>query len=389
MYYDDEAEALEEQGEWLRAAELWYRAGYELRAKECIKNLDLEEQLSFWVKRGEDTEAELVVSEIEESMDLDDQIRILEKYGFFIEAINAKFKKNREIDEKDLNVLLAEGYYFDAINYMKKSKKIDLSKVEQILVSAFLSNEVNKKDLELLLQDAKQIYQAEDKLTEFYTKILPKLGKIDEAIKYLESIEVPTPEETIALALLYEKEKKYQKVEELYRKPGFEPLLVKYLLERRKEDEAKKVLKNLRKDSCGIEILEQFLDESCKTGKYIDEYILLEDILGNYEKEAQILEKLGRNDEAAKIYEKAGDIDLKKISYEKSLSNQKAWSGNSMNVQDNANLKCPNCGKPIQSSFALCPYCGYCLTIKSKKCPGCGKEVEFDWKICPYCGGKL
>jgi DNA-directed RNA polymerase subunit RPC12/RpoP len=44
---------------------------------------------------------------------------------------------------------------------------------------------------------------------------------------------------------------------------------------------------------------------------------------------------------------------------------------------------CPGCGRPVQSVYVACPYCG---TSLSKKCAQCGKPAELDWKVCPYCG---
>jgi len=48
-----------------------------------------------------------------------------------------------------------------------------------------------------------------------------------------------------------------------------------------------------------------------------------------------------------------------------------------------AAANCPGCGRPVQSVYVACPYCG---TSLSKKCAHCGKPAEPDWKVCPYCG---
>ncbi len=48
-----------------------------------------------------------------------------------------------------------------------------------------------------------------------------------------------------------------------------------------------------------------------------------------------------------------------------------------------SSANCPGCGRPVQSVYVACPYCG---TSLSKKCAQCGKPAELDWKVCPYCG---
>jgi uncharacterized membrane protein YvbJ len=47
---------------------------------------------------------------------------------------------------------------------------------------------------------------------------------------------------------------------------------------------------------------------------------------------------------------------------------------------------CSKCGKEVQDSWKLCPYCGEVL---NKTCPNCGKEVKSDWVNCPFCGTAL
>lgn len=44
---------------------------------------------------------------------------------------------------------------------------------------------------------------------------------------------------------------------------------------------------------------------------------------------------------------------------------------------------CPNCAKPVRSTYVACPHCG---TSLAKTCAGCGKRADADWKVCPYCG---
>ncbi len=47
---------------------------------------------------------------------------------------------------------------------------------------------------------------------------------------------------------------------------------------------------------------------------------------------------------------------------------------------------CPSCGKSVNMSWAVCPYCANPL---DNHCPACGKDIEPDWLACPYCGERL
>lgn len=49
-------------------------------------------------------------------------------------------------------------------------------------------------------------------------------------------------------------------------------------------------------------------------------------------------------------------------------------------------LRCPSCEKPINGSYANCPYCGLSL---GRECRSCGKSVDLDWRVCAYCGRQL
>lgn len=46
-------------------------------------------------------------------------------------------------------------------------------------------------------------------------------------------------------------------------------------------------------------------------------------------------------------------------------------------------FNCPRCGKTLELSFSVCPYCQQDLT--PKECKECGKKLDPLWKICPYC----
>jgi RNA polymerase subunit RPABC4/transcription elongation factor Spt4 len=47
--------------------------------------------------------------------------------------------------------------------------------------------------------------------------------------------------------------------------------------------------------------------------------------------------------------------------------------------------KCPSCGKAVEETFMVCPYC---QTKLKGKCANCEQMLERDWVACPYCGAK-
>jgi RNA polymerase subunit RPABC4/transcription elongation factor Spt4 len=49
-------------------------------------------------------------------------------------------------------------------------------------------------------------------------------------------------------------------------------------------------------------------------------------------------------------------------------------------------LKCPSCGKSVDSEYVKCPYCGKML---KGTCTRCGKVVNPDWESCPYCSTNI
>jgi RNA polymerase subunit RPABC4/transcription elongation factor Spt4 len=44
---------------------------------------------------------------------------------------------------------------------------------------------------------------------------------------------------------------------------------------------------------------------------------------------------------------------------------------------------CPECQRPIEHDFLLCPHCH---TSLRRRCGGCDRVVDMTWSICPYCG---
>ncbi|MEI6179413.1 MAG: zinc ribbon domain-containing protein, partial [Chloroflexales bacterium] len=44
---------------------------------------------------------------------------------------------------------------------------------------------------------------------------------------------------------------------------------------------------------------------------------------------------------------------------------------------------CPECQRPIEPDFVLCPHC---LTALRRRCGGCQRVVDLTWSVCPYCG---
>ncbi|MBI4361582.1 MAG: zinc ribbon domain-containing protein [Euryarchaeota archaeon] len=48
---------------------------------------------------------------------------------------------------------------------------------------------------------------------------------------------------------------------------------------------------------------------------------------------------------------------------------------------------CPQCLKPVNPEFTVCPYCG--ANLHSQTCPKCSKPIQPDFAVCPYCGTNL
>jgi RNA polymerase subunit RPABC4/transcription elongation factor Spt4 len=44
---------------------------------------------------------------------------------------------------------------------------------------------------------------------------------------------------------------------------------------------------------------------------------------------------------------------------------------------------CPECQRPIEPDFILCPHCN---TSLRRRCDGCARVVDLTWSVCPYCG---
>jgi len=55
-------------------------------------------------------------------------------------------------------------------------------------------------------------------------------------------------------------------------------------------------------------------------------------------------------------------------------------------VRANGRTTCGSCGRPVQSEYKVCPYCGHRL---EQACPACGKPVSAEWKVCPHCEHRL
>ncbi|WP_129673401.1 zinc ribbon domain-containing protein [Candidatus Chloroploca sp. Khr17] len=43
---------------------------------------------------------------------------------------------------------------------------------------------------------------------------------------------------------------------------------------------------------------------------------------------------------------------------------------------------CPECQRPVEPDFILCPHCQAHLR---RRCPGCDRVVDLTWSVCPYC----
>lgn len=46
---------------------------------------------------------------------------------------------------------------------------------------------------------------------------------------------------------------------------------------------------------------------------------------------------------------------------------------------------CPNCFKPIEPDYLICPTC---MKKLKKTCESCGRAIKLSWSVCPYCKTK-
>jgi hypothetical protein len=46
---------------------------------------------------------------------------------------------------------------------------------------------------------------------------------------------------------------------------------------------------------------------------------------------------------------------------------------------------CPNCFKPVERDFLICPTC---MKKLKKPCDSCGRPIKLTWSVCPYCKAK-
>ena len=44
---------------------------------------------------------------------------------------------------------------------------------------------------------------------------------------------------------------------------------------------------------------------------------------------------------------------------------------------------CPECQRPIEPDFVLCPHCH---TGLRRRCNSCDRVVDLTWSVCPFCG---
>lgn len=46
---------------------------------------------------------------------------------------------------------------------------------------------------------------------------------------------------------------------------------------------------------------------------------------------------------------------------------------------------CPNCFKPVESDYLICPTC---MKRLKKPCSSCGRAIKTSYSVCPYCKAK-
>lgn len=47
---------------------------------------------------------------------------------------------------------------------------------------------------------------------------------------------------------------------------------------------------------------------------------------------------------------------------------------------------CPHCGREIERTFIICPYC---RTQFARRCANCDRALRLGWSICPYCATEV
>ena len=55
-------------------------------------------------------------------------------------------------------------------------------------------------------------------------------------------------------------------------------------------------------------------------------------------------------------------------------------------LEERAEIICPQCKARVQSDLATCPNCSHSL---ASSCPSCGQQVKAEWHSCPYCQASL
>jgi predicted nucleic acid-binding Zn ribbon protein len=56
-------------------------------------------------------------------------------------------------------------------------------------------------------------------------------------------------------------------------------------------------------------------------------------------------------------------------------------------TMQHSDLKCQDCGWPIESDQRFCSKCG--SAVNNEKCPSCGKKIQADDLFCSSCGNKI
>jgi predicted amidophosphoribosyltransferase len=95
--------------------------------------------------------------------------------------------------------------------------------------------------------------------------------------------------------------------------------------------------------------------------------------------------RLGEEEPAGPAAEEPVEEELTEPAGQDSVGPEETSEGQSP-ADSRGGGECPECGKPLEEEWQVCPYCG---TRLISECPGCGKSVEPEWVACPYCGAAL
>ena len=80
----------------------------------------------------------------------------------------------------------------------------------------------------------------------------------------------------------------------------------------------------------------------------------------------------------------AGENETSEVKVQEPIAGEAV--GSEASAEGASGEECPQCGKPQEQGWQVCPYCGGGLMAR---CQECGKPMERGWVVCPYCATAL